>query len=145
MYETCKIEVVRATSVLSAVWRPIVAIGGKSMRSLIVAAVLLWSAATAFAADPTGSYDVQGTNPDGSTYSGTATVTRTGQTYKVVWDVGGDTFTGTGIGNKDFLAISYAYDKGTGLVLLGADGGNWKGVWAYAGGTKVATEGWKRQ
>jgi hypothetical protein len=115
------------------------------MRSLFVAAALLWSVVAAFAADPTGSYEVQGTNPDGSTYSGTVTVTQTGQTYKVVWQVGGDTFTGTGIGNKDFLAISYVYDKDTGLVLLGADGGNWNGVWAYADGTKMAKETWKRQ
>jgi hypothetical protein len=115
------------------------------MRSLFVAAALLWSVVAAFAADPTGSYEVQGTNPDGSTYSGTVTVTQTGKTYKVVWQVGGDTFTGTGIGDKDFLAISYVYDKDTGLVLLGSDGGNWNGVWAYAGGTKMAKESWKRQ
>lgn len=115
------------------------------MRSLFVAAALLWSATAAFAADPTGSYEVQGTNPDNTTYSGTVTVTQTGQTYKVVWKVGGDTFTGTAIGNQDFLAISYVYDKDTGLVLLGSDGGNWNGVWAYADGTKMAKETWKRQ
>ena len=39
------------------------------MRALFVAAALLWSVATAFAADPVGSYDVQGSNPDGSKYT----------------------------------------------------------------------------
>jgi hypothetical protein len=115
------------------------------MRLLLVAAALLWTVATAFAADPLGTYDVQGTSPDGSKYTGTATVTRTGQTYKVVWEIGGDKYTGTAIGDKDFLAISYVSGSETGLALYGADGGNWKGIWTYAGGTTMGTELWKRQ
>ena len=114
------------------------------MRIFIVAVALLWSA-VAFAADPAGSYDVQGTSPDGSTYKGTATVTQTGQTFKVIWEIGNDKYTGTGIGDKDFLAISYTSGSESGLALYGADGGNWKGVWTYAGGTKMGSEIWKRQ
>ncbi|MBV9427303.1 MAG: hypothetical protein JO084_06250 [Bradyrhizobiaceae bacterium] len=73
------------------------------------------------------------------------TVTKTGETYKVVWDlVGGYTFTGTAIGNGDFLAISYVYDNGTGLALVAADGGNWHSIWAPGGGTKIGKETWKR-
>ena len=42
-------------------------------------AALLWSAATAFAADPTGEYSVNGSNPgNGSRYGGTVTVEKTG-------------------------------------------------------------------
>lgn len=115
------------------------------MRSLFVAAALLWSVVAAFAADPLGAYDVQGTSPDGSHYSGTATVNKTGQTYKVIWLIGSDTYTGTAIGDKDFLAISYVSGSDSGLALYGADGGNWKGIWTYAGGTAIGTEIWKRQ
>lgn len=115
------------------------------MRLLVVAAALLWSVATAFAADPSGTYDVQGTSPEGSTYSGTVTITQTGQTFKMIWKIGGDTYRGTAIGDKDFLAVSYTSGSDTGLALYGADGGNWKGIWTYAGGTKIGSEMLKRQ
>lgn len=116
------------------------------MRYLIVmTATLLWSAA-ALAADPVGTYNVEGTNPDGgSTYKGTVTISKTGETFSVVWIVGGTRYVGTGIGNKDFIAVSYKSDADTGLALYGADGGNWAGVWTYAGGNKIGAEIWKRQ
>jgi hypothetical protein len=112
----------------------------------VSAAALLWSAAAAFAADPTGSYSVEGTNPGaGSKYRGTVTVEKTGQTYRVVWDVGGTRYVGTGIGNKDFMAVSYISGRDTGLALYGANGGNWSGVWTYANGRQIGTEVWQRE
>ncbi len=84
------------------------------------------SAATAFAADPGGSYSVAGSNPGGGgKYSGTVTVEKTGQTYRVIWIVGGMRYVRTGIGDKDFLAISYKAGSDTGVALYGSDGGNW--------------------
>ncbi len=77
--------------------------------------------------------------------SGTVTITETGQTFKMVWKIGSDTYTGTAIGDKDFLAVSYTSGNDTGLALYGADGGNWKGIWTYAGGTKIGSEMLKRQ
>ena len=87
----------------------------------VTAATLLWSAVTAFA-DPVGQYFVQGTNP-GSTseYRGTVSVERAGQTYRVIWIVGSRRYVGTGIGigNKDFIAVSYKSNRGdTGLALM---------------------------
>jgi hypothetical protein len=61
------------------------------MRKLLalIAAAFIFSATAAFA-DPVGKYDVEGTNPGSDkTYSGTVSVERTGQTYKIVWDIGG--------------------------------------------------------
>jgi hypothetical protein len=73
---------------------------------------MLLSVAAAFAADPVGTYDVEGAYLSGSTYSGTVTVTKTGETYKVVWEIdGGYTFTGTAIGNGDFMAISKPFNR----------------------------------
>ncbi len=117
------------------------------MRNVVtIAAALLCSAATCFAADPVGTYNVEGTNPgNGSAYKGTVTISKTGETYKVIWVVGGTRYIGTGIGNKDFIAVSYKSDADTGLALYGADGGNWAGVWTYAGGDKMGSEIWKRQ
>ena len=116
------------------------------MKSLLAVgmAALLWSAA-AFAADPVGSYNVEGANPGGSgKYRGTVTVEKTGQTYRVVWVVGGTRYIGTGIGDKNFLAVSYKSGSDTGLALYGADGGNWTGVWAYSGAQQLGAEAWKR-
>ena len=89
---------------------------------------------------------VQGTNPgDGGRYSGTVSVEKTGQTYRVIWIVGSTRYVGTGIGDKDFIAVSYKSGSDTGLALYGADGGNWSGVWTYAGGRQIGTEVWKRE
>jgi hypothetical protein len=116
------------------------------MRYLLIIATLLHSTALAFAADPIGTYRVTGTNPgSGSRYQGTVTVDRTGDTYRVVWVVGGTRYVGTGIGNREGLAVSYRSGNSTGLALYGADGGNWEGVWTYAGGRDIGTEVWKRQ
>jgi hypothetical protein len=111
----------------------------------VSAAALLWSAASAFAADPVGSYSVEGSNPGGGKYRGTAKVEKTGQTYRVIWIVGSTRYVGTGIGDKDFIAVSYKSGSDTGLALYGADGGNWAGVWTYAGGRRIGTEIWKRE
>jgi hypothetical protein len=118
------------------------------MRHLFVvsAAALLLSAATAFAAEPVGHYSIAGTNPSGGgKYSGTVSVEKTGQTYSVIWIVGSTRYVGTGIGDKNFLAVSYKSGTETGLALYGSDGGNWAGVWTYAGGSQMGTEVWKRE
>jgi len=117
------------------------------MRRLIAAttAAVLWSAA-AYAADPVGSYDVEGSNPGGKgSYTGTVTIEKTGETYRVVWVVAGTRYIGTGIGNNEFIAVSYRSGNDTGLAMYGAEGGNWKGIWTYAGGRQVGNEVWMRR
>ena len=81
----------------------------------------------AWAGDPVGTYSVSGSNPGGSSYSGTATVEKTGATYKVTWEVAGTHF------------------EGTGLALYSPEGDDWVGVWTYAGGTAVGKEKWTRR
>ena len=106
------------------------AFGEPIMRHLfaVTAAALLWSAATAFAADPVGRYSVEGTNPGGgSKYAGTVCGRKTGETYRVIWVVGGTRYVGTGIGDKDFIAVSYNSGSDTGLALYGAYRDNWSG------------------
>jgi hypothetical protein len=114
------------------------------MRAVLTLVLVLF-AGGAFA-DPVGKYDVSGTNPGGkSTYSGQVTVERTGDTYRVVWTVGGDRYVGTGIGNKEFIAVSYSSGNQTGLALYAQEGEGWVGVWTYAGGKQIGTEKWQRQ
>lgn len=86
---------------------------------------------------------MKGKGPDGGApYNGTVTVMRTGDTYKVIWKIAGTEFVGTGIGNDDFLTISYRSGSEIGLALYGPDGSGWKGIWTYEGGTKVGVEKW---
>src|SRR5882672_6469170 len=115
------------------------------MRGFIAGCVAVVLTGTAALADPAGKYDVAGTNPSGSTYSGTVSVQKTGDTYKVTWNIGGTQYNGTAIGNDEFVAVSYTSGSNTGLALFGVDGDGWKGIWTYAGGTKVGTEAWTKQ
>jgi hypothetical protein len=110
----------------------------------ITTAILL--SVTAAFADPVGKYDVEGTNPgNGKSYSGTVSVERTGDTYRIVWNIGGTRYVGTGIGDKDFLAVSYQSGNDTGLALYATTGDGWKGIWTYAKGTKIGSERWTEQ
>ena len=112
----------------------------------LISALTLLIAAPAFAADPVGDYTIEGSNPGNKGhYTGTVTVRKTGETYSVVWVVGGTRYVGTGIGNKDFMAVSYRSGNDTGLALYGSDAANWKGIWTYAGGKQVGAERWLRQ
>jgi len=96
-------------------------------------------------ADPVGDYKVEGFSPNKSPYSGTVRVEQTGDTYRVVWNIDGTVYVGTGIGNSDFIAVSYRSGNDTGLALYGQDGTGWKGVWTYAGARKVGSEAWVRK
>jgi hypothetical protein len=70
-------------------------------------------------------------------------VQRTGETYQIVWVVGGARFTGTGIGNANFLAVAYKSRAFSGLALYaGQPDGSWQGIWTTEGGTIIGTERW---
>jgi hypothetical protein len=115
------------------------------MHGFIAGCVAIVLAATTALADPVGKYDVAGTNPGGSTYSGSVRVQKTGDTYKVTWTIAGTQYIGTAIGDDEFLAVSYVSGSNTGLALLSEQGDEWKGIWTYAGGTKIGTEVWTKQ
>lgn len=54
-----------------------------------------------------GVYDVRGTNPGGSgNYSGTATITEAGGSYKMSWSVG-TSYVGTGKRSGDVLTVEW--------------------------------------
>jgi hypothetical protein len=113
---------------------------------LAIIASLAFSFTAAFAADPVGTYRVEGSNPGGgSSYSGTVTVERTGDTYRVIWVIGNDRFVGTGIGNRENLSVSYRSSNLNGLAVYTEDGGNWTGVWAITDGRQIGREVWKRR
>jgi hypothetical protein len=87
----------------------------RTLTALVAALVL--SSTLAFAGDPAGRYSVVGTNPGNKArYSGTVRVERTGQTFRVTWDIGTQTFVGTGIGS----------DKGWPCRTAPAAGPGWR-------------------
>ena len=109
-------------------------------------ALALAGPSVAIAAEPVGHYKVEGKSPDGGgSYTGTAVVTKTGDTYKVVWTIDGETYVGTAIANNEFIAISYKSGTNTGLAMYGEKGNNWDGIWTYAGGKALGTETWARE
>ncbi|MGI8527253.1 MAG: hypothetical protein ACR2K5_13970 [Pseudolabrys sp.] len=117
-----------------------------TLRKLFAVAAALLFGITAALGDPVGRYNIEGANPgSGGQYRGTVTVEKTGDTYRVTWIVGGARYVGTGIGDRNFIAVSYKSGSNTGLALYGAQNDNWTGVWTYAGGTQMGTEHWTRQ
>ncbi|MBO9097143.1 MULTISPECIES: hypothetical protein [Rhizobium] len=128
-------------------------------RTLMTSCILLALPALALA-DPTGTFDVTGSG-DGSAYSGTVKVSRTGGTYDVQWTIAGEKFVGTGIGAKftgdrfemgpassDDTAISvgYASKNNFGIAMyFEQPDGTWQGVWTYGGAKKVNMETWTRR
>lgn len=108
------------------------------------AAVLaLALAATPALAKGPGKYAVKGTNAgDKSDYSGTATLTKTGEnTWRLVSVIGSDKFEGYGIGDDDIIAVTYSGGGNTAVALYVAQAdGSYSGVWAFKGDTKVSIE-----
>jgi hypothetical protein len=82
------------------------------------------------AQDLSGEYSVTGTNPDGSTYSGTLTMTKSATGYDLVWRIGSATQTGSGTieGNR----LKAKWNGNTVLYLITPDG-RLSGVWAVKG------------
>ena len=112
----------------------------------VCAVILIGSTVWASAGDPAGTYSVIGSNPGGrGRYSGTVTVERTGDTFRVTWDIGNQTYVGTGIGSEKGIAVTYRSGNQTGLAIYGANGNNWEGVWTYTGGREVGGEAWTRR
>lgn len=111
----------------------------------VVAAALIALGSTAALADPVGRYAVEGKTPEGAPYTGTATVEKTGETYRVVWVVGRDKLTGTAVGNDEFFAVTYRSGNDTGVAVYGRDGDDWAGIWTYSGGKAVGAELLKRR
>ncbi len=113
------------------------------MRNTIVAAALfLAGGLAAQAAEIGGTYDVRGTNFDGSTYGGTATLTITSETTcRIEWTTGGSSSAGICMRNGIALAAGYTLGEVVGLVIYEILGdGTLDGLWTIAGQDGVGTE-----
>ncbi|MGV8938289.1 MAG: hypothetical protein ACOH2J_14295 [Allorhizobium sp.] len=93
-----------------------------------------------------GKYTVEGTNLDGSSYSGTAEITLASQTTCVIeWKTGNTTSSGICMLHEDAFAAAYVLGDAIGLVVYKVTGdGTLEGAWTITGkdgsGTETLTE-----
>ncbi|MCW5772276.1 MAG: hypothetical protein KIT16_11615 [Rhodospirillaceae bacterium] len=112
------------------------------MRIIAMAAVLAAGLGGVAAAQQVGGvYTVRGTNPNGSTYGGTARITPSGSACRIVWQTGSTTSSGICmLANRAFAAY-YRLGRNIGLAVyeLQPDG-SLRGHWTIADTEGVGTE-----
>ena len=93
--------------------------------------------------DLSDNYTVTGTNPDGSSYKGDVLITKNGPLYDIVWMIGGETTTGSGVFNGQTLSVrwvgSEGQGKGTANYILQPNG-TLLGTWNIDGQQGQGTE-----
>ncbi|MBB4143105.1 hypothetical protein [Rhizobium rhizoryzae] len=89
-----------------------------------------------------GTYDVRGTNLDGSKYQGTARIKLTSETTcSIEWKTGSTSSTGICMLYENAFAASYILGKDVGLVVYEVKGnGVLEGVWTVSGEDGSGTE-----
>lgn len=85
-----------------------------------------------------GEYVVSGTNPNGTPYGGTLTVTPRGSINLLAWDTGSNA-TGSTLQDGDVVAAVFG-DDGCGVALYRIDGNGLDGIWANKGSDQMGTE-----
>lgn len=137
-------------------------VASRMSKTVLTAAAVISLMLTSAMAGPEGTYTVQGNSPgSGDPYEGTVTVERTGETYQIVWEIGGTTFVGSGLGaapakggtimgpadDADYVLtvgyVSLPNNFGLAYYVEQADG-TWKGIWTYGGSDEIGSEIWTR-
>lgn len=115
-------------------------------RVIVAGALALAPMAAMAASSPVGTYKVVGTNPGGNGgYQGTVTVTETGDTYLVEWNVAGQVSSGTGVFYQDVLSVAGALGADQFVFIMKPDGKGLSGLWATVGTKATGTEAWEPQ
>ena len=96
------------------------------------------------AQDIEGVYNVTGTNSNDQSYSGSVRISRTGDTYRLVWTIGNQSFDGTGIFRNGVLSVSFA-GSFSGIVVYRMNSSGGDGIWATQNTTILGTENLKRR
>ncbi|MCD9148176.1 LIC10280 family protein [Pseudophaeobacter flagellatus] len=93
---------------------------------------LVFLADLASAQSVTGSYRVEGRNPDGSAYSGRVQISGTAKALVVEWQVANQRYTGKGSRNGDVVWIDWGQRYP--VVYLRMPSGELHGTWANGRG-----------
>jgi hypothetical protein len=89
------------------------------------------------ASPPEGEYSVEGKSDDGKGYSGTVTISKEGDDYKLNWKVGDSEYEGDGKLDGNLLTVNWG--NSTPVVYALADDGSLKGLWAAGHGEETLT------
>jgi hypothetical protein len=112
------------------------------LKKLAAAAMLaVGLSSTAAAVDLGGTYEVRGTNPNGSKYGGTAEIIVTSEnTCRITWNTGTES-SGICMRNGNVFAAGYALGGKVGLIIYEMrDDGALDGIWTIADQAGVGTE-----
>lgn len=110
---------------------------------LWLTAFIACASSVAYAQDIGGTYGVSGTNFDGSSYSGTATVEMTARhTCRINWRTGESVSQGFCMVHDGTMAASYSFSSGeVGIVIYDVLGdGTLDGTWTLANSNGLGTE-----
>lgn len=103
--------------------------GRRSMLGLVAGIALLGATgARAQVLGISGSYRVEGRNPDGSTYSGSLTLVNAGGKVGMIWKVGSQTYEGHGVLDGRVLTVDWGSDAPVVYVVM--PNGMLHGTWA---------------
>lgn len=105
---------------------------------LIAVLLATLTASSLFAADLSGSYVVNGNNPDGKGYKGTLTIAKAGAAYGLTWNSGSISM-GVGVTVGDALAVAVGDGCAIAGYQINAEGGL-DGRWSVPGGGAVGSE-----
>jgi hypothetical protein len=93
-----------------------------------------------------GVYRVKGVDLTGQTYQGTLTIERTGEIYRLTWQLETGVITGVGVLRAGVLAASWDEATGTGVVAYTVSpNGTLEGIWTCSGSEQTGTERATRQ
>lgn len=93
-----------------------------------------------------GVYRVKGLDLAGQAYQGMLTVERTGEVYRLTWQLPEGQLIGIGVLHDTVLAASWGGTTGTGIVAYTVlPGGVLEGVWTFSGSEQTGTERATRQ
>src|SRR5262249_29183993 len=110
--------------------------GGEDMirAILMLAFIVVAFPATADTLTLAPTYRAEGTNPDGSKYTGTVRVkVISDTTFTIEWSIGDASYKGFGMRMNDSLAATYMIDGEPGLILYKVDGNGLHGLWTIRG------------
>jgi len=89
-----------------------------------------------------GTYNVVGSNPNGTGYQGTLSIAREGDAYHLWWNVGAQ-YQGIGFRDGDWLGVGWG-DGSVGVVEYSINGNVAPGRWAVLGSAGVGVENLSR-
>jgi hypothetical protein len=112
------------------------------LRRALLALTLALCLALPAMAQRAGVYEVRGTNPDGTAYTGLLQLRQAGiVSWLVLWQVGGERIEGVGMSAGSTLAVTYRAGNTQGMAIyeILADG-SMTGQWTLVGSSGIGTE-----